>query len=558
MARVKSFFESRRATMIAGSLLFVVAVSATANPGAVKRQASATATKTSIDFESLTGCHMHGPTQFCMDGSDEYQMILEATMTKDPPTSYTDCHSHGSDTYCMNPNGGEVQVLVEGATATTQTAKETAAAKKDEITAVSDCHMHEASLRFVSNKTSYCIGPSSSEYYVQTTITNTEEYPAQLTSCHSHGEETYCMSDDGEAPILPAADVESGKADPQQEHCHFHAGVEHCVGGGSEEGGQRDCGRKDRDYKIGIRIGMLFVVLVASSIGVFGPILMSTFVPVRSNIVLTILKQFGTGVIISTAFVHLFTHAFMMFGNECLGELQYEATTAAIVMAGLFISFLIEFCVQRAMRWQLTKKTETDSAYLPPKAVEKAEMANITIMEAGIIFHSILIGITLVVAGDSFFITLSIVIIFHQLFEGIALGTRIASLGYGQMPLALGHSHSHSTPPPSVERTGTSTVPLWKKLVLASGFAVVTPIGMAIGIGVLNVFNGNDPATLIAIGTLDALSAGILVWVGLVEMWAQDWMLGGELSDASPLTTLLALFGLVCGMVLMSLLGKWA
>jgi solute carrier family 39 (zinc transporter), member 1/2/3 len=46
----------------------------------------------------------------------------------------------------MNPNGGEVQVLVEGATAATQTAKETATANKDEITAVSDCHMHEASL----------------------------------------------------------------------------------------------------------------------------------------------------------------------------------------------------------------------------------------------------------------------------------------------------------------------------------------------------------------------------------------------------------------------------
>lgn len=50
---------------------------------------------------------------------------------------------------------------------------------------------------------------------------------------------------------------------------------------------------------------MLFVVLVASSIGVFGPILMSTFVPVRFELVLTILKQFGTGIIISTAFVHV-------------------------------------------------------------------------------------------------------------------------------------------------------------------------------------------------------------------------------------------------------------
>ncbi|KAJ4258785.1 high-affinity Zn(2+) transporter zrt1 [Fusarium torreyae] len=558
MARTKSFFESRRATMLAGALLFAVAVSASANPGAIKRQATetatATATKTGVDFESLTGCHNHGSTQFCMAGTAEYQIVpdAEATATEEPPSSYTDCHNHGSDTYCMNPNGtGEVQVLGEDATAPTQTAKETGSASADKITAVSDCHMHETSL--------------SSEYYVQTTITNTEEYPAQLTGCHSHGDETYCMSDDGEAPILAAEDVESGEADPDEEHCHFHAGVEHCVGGshGSEGEGERSCGRTDREYKIGIRIGMLFVVLVASAIGVFGPILMSTFTPVRSNIVLIILKQFGTGVIISTAFVHLFTHASMMFGNECLGELLYEATTAAIVMAGLFISFLIEFLVQRTMRWQATKKAETEEMTISPKAVEKAEMANITIMEMGIIFHSLLIGITLVVAGDSFFITLSIVIIFHQLFEGIALGTRIASLGYGLTPLAIAHSHAHmhshsSTPPPAAERTGPSTVPLWKKLLLASGFALVTPIGMAIGIGVLNVFNGNNPSTLIAIGTLDALSAGILVWVGLVEMWAHDWMLGGELTDAGPVTTTLAMFGLLCGMVLMSLLGKWA
>ncbi|CVK86518.1 related to zinc transporter [Fusarium mangiferae] len=436
-------------------------------------------------------------------------------------------------------------------------------AAAETITAVTNCYIDEGSL--------FCMGPSSSEYYVHTTVTNTEEYPAQLTSCHSHGEETYCMSEDGKVPIFPAAAVETGKPDTQQEHCHYHAGVEHCVGGG----GTRDCGRKDKPYKIGIRVGMLFVVLAASCVGVFGPILMSTFAPVRSNLVLTILKQFGTGIVVSTAFSHLFTHAFMMLGNECVGDLQYEGTTAAIVMAGLFISFLVELCAVRALRRQSTEKTDIDSASLSPKAMEKAEMANISIMEAGIIFHSLrtsitlflhtptnvsVIGITLVAAGDKFFITLTIVIIFHQLFEGIALGTRIASLGYGNIytPLVLSHSHSHSTPPPIVERTGTSTVPLWKKLVLASGFAIVTPVGMAIGIGVLKVFNGNDPATLIAIGTLDALSAGILVWVGLVEMLAHDWMLGGELADASLRTTLLALFALVGGIVLMSLLGKWA
>ena len=102
-----------------------------------------------------------------------------------------------------------------------------------------------------------------------------------------------------------------------------------------------------------------------------------------------------------------------------------------------------------------------------------------------------------------------------------------------------------------------------KKLGLASLFAFVTPIGMAIGIGVLHQFNGNDPSTIVAIGTLDALSAGILVWVGVVEMWSADWMTGmhgqkAELADADMVTVCVAGFGLVCGLVLMSLLGKWA
>lgn len=140
-----------------------------------------------------------------------------------------------------------------------------------------------------------------------------------------------------------------------------------------------------------------------------------------------------------------------------------------------------------------------------------------------------MIGLTLVVAGDSGFITLFIVIVFHQMFEGLALGSRISEL---QIRMA-------------------------EKLTMAGAFAVVTPIGMAIGIGVLNQFNGNDPSTIIAIGTLDALSAGILLYVGLVEMLAHDWM-HGELSRAPIRHVIPAAISLVAGLVLMSVLGKWA
>jgi zinc transporter 1/2/3 len=140
------------------------------------------------------------------------------------------------------------------------------------------------------------------------------------------------------------------------------------------------------------------------------------------------------------------------------------------------------------------------------------------------------IGVTLIVAGDSAYISLFIVIIFHQAFEGLALGSRIAELG-------------HAT--------------LQNKLLMALAFALITPIGMAIGLGVINTFNGNDRNTLIAMGTLDALSAGILTWASLVDMVSHDWMYG-DMKDAPPVRTALGMLSLIAGMVLMGLLGKWA
>lgn len=189
------------------------------------------------------------------------------------------------------------------------------------------------------------------------------------------------------------------------------------------------------------------------------------------------------------------------------------------------------------------------------------------------------IGLTLVVAGDSFFLTLFVVILFHQIFEGLALGTRIATIGtHDNCEVIQNHSPvrdnaqdtDKSANSPTEETAGVAStaapqygLSMKKKLSLAALFAFVTPIGMAIGIGVLHKFNGNDKSTLIAIGTLDALSAGILVWVGVVEMWAADWMIGShghkaELAEADMLTVGLAGSGLVAGLALMSLLGKWA
>ncbi|KAI1206121.1 Zip-domain-containing protein [Annulohypoxylon truncatum] len=431
------------------------------------------------------------------------------------------------------------------------------------FTAVSDCHQHEASV--------FCLH-GTTELQVVVPTTTTAEIPPSYTGCHGHDDEYFCVAPDGsDVQVIgfnsgssTGVDSEEGSTNNGSggQNCHFHAGVEHCTDTENEQSQsiEEKCSRRDREYNVPLRIGLLFVILVTSFIGVAGPIFLKPVLPRKFQTVFIVLKQFGTGVVIATAFVHLLTHAQLMFSNECIGELQYEGTTAAIVMAGLFLAFTVETISHR-----LARKFWTRSRY-------NDEVVGVAVLEAGIIFHSLLIGVTLVVSGDSFFITLFVVILFHQMFEGIALGTRIASVGHHIRDETRNADHTPpviteflsdrgpkptSTPDSVEENKNWKSLSMPKKLLMAVPFALITPIGMAIGIGVLRQFNGNDPSTLIALGTLDALSAGILIWVGVVEMWAGDWMFG-ELANASFAETSLAGFGLIGGLVLMCLLGKWA
>ncbi|KAF4469286.1 zinc transporter [Fusarium albosuccineum] len=490
-------------------VIFSAAASAAANLAPRQTQAP-TASTDAPQVTAITDCHLHASELYCFAGETEYLVDVKVTATTDVPSRYTDCHSHGSDMYCVDSDGEDVSVQAEGSES-------------------EEDHDHEHS----------------------------EEE-------HSHEEEE-------------SSEAESSG---ENEHCHFHAGVEHCTGGSDSEseeaGSSSSCQPRQRDYNIGLRVGLLFVILATSALGVFGPILLHKMMPAKLNLVLIVLKQFGTGIIISTAFIHLFTHAFLMFSNECIGELGYEATTSAILMAGLFLSFLIEYIGHRIVLAKTRasaglSQSERKGVFL------STEVVSILVMEVGILFHSLLIGLTLVVSGDEYFITLFVVILFHQMFEGIALGSRIATIGTiadakvvstvrtSQETSSAQDSDKAPTPTETVSSEEEIPVGLTmkKKLGLAALFAFITPIGMAIGIGVLQQFNGNDKSTLIAIGTLDALSAGILVWVGVVEMWAGDWMTGAhghkaELADADLITTALAGLGLVSGLVIMSLLGKWA
>lgn len=64
---------------------------------------------------SITGCHFHGTTQYCVD-SNGVEGVVEGGPTATGsavPSQYTGCHQHGDDTYCLAEDGEEVEFVAE-------------------------------------------------------------------------------------------------------------------------------------------------------------------------------------------------------------------------------------------------------------------------------------------------------------------------------------------------------------------------------------------------------------------------------------------------------------
>jgi zinc transporter 1/2/3 len=49
-------------------------------------------------------------------------------------------------------------------------------------------------------------------------------------------------------------------------------------------------------------------------------------------------------------------------------------------------------------------------------------------------------------------------------------------------------------------------------------YAITTPVGIAVGLGIRNTYNPNSTTASIVSGVMDSLSAGILLYTGLVEV----------------------------------------
>ncbi|KAG6845512.1 hypothetical protein H0H87_008409 [Tephrocybe sp. NHM501043] len=160
-----------------------------------------------------------------------------------------------------------------------------------------------------------------------------------------------------------------------------------------------------------------------------------------------------------------------------------------------------------------------------------AQIIGVAILEFGVALHSILIGLTLAVDPD--FKVLFVVLVFHQTFEGLGIGSRLA-----YMRLAPKYN--------------------WVPVAGAALYGITTPLGIAIGLGVRTTYNPGSTTALVVSGTLDSLSSGILVYTGLVELLAHEFLFNKEMMDGSNRKIAYAVGSMFLGCALMALLGRWA
>ncbi|KAJ7969285.1 Fe(2+) transport protein 1-like [Quillaja saponaria] len=151
------------------------------------------------------------------------------------------------------------------------------------------------------------------------------------------------------------------------------------------------------------------------------------------------------------------------------------------------------------------------------------------VLELGIIVHSVVIGLSLGASNNTCTIRgLIAALCFHQMFEGMGLGGCILQAEFKFL----------------------------KKVIMVFFFSVTTPFGIALGIALSNTYEENSPKALITVGLLNASSAGLLIYMALVDLLAADFM-GPKLQSSIKLQ-IKSYVAVLLGSGTMSLLAKWA
>ncbi|KAK9057551.1 hypothetical protein SSX86_022387 [Deinandra increscens subsp. villosa] len=337
---------------------------------------------------------------------------------------------------------------------------------------------------------------------------------------------------------------------------------------------------RDGDAAATLKLISMFVIFLTSVIGISAPVMLARLFhgkPLYDKAIL-IIKCFAAGVILSTSLVHVLPDAYNALadchvsshhpwkdfpfsglitligvltallvdltatshvdgyshghGSGSHGDGNKEVVTGGYTRIGDDVELdlkksavEIEVVEAEEERRRLKEEEEEEMVKLKQKMVSQ-------VLEIGIIFHSVIIGVTMGMSQNQCTIKpLVAALAFHQIFEGMGLGGCIAQAGF---------------------KFGTTAY-------MCIMFSITTPMGIALGMILFSItgYDDSNPNALIMEGLLGSLSSGILIYMGLVDLIALDFFHNKLMSSETWLKKI-SFLALVLGSTSMSILALWA
>lgn len=318
-----------------------------------------------------------------------------------------------------------------------------------------------------------------------------------------------------------------------------------------------------------LKLISLIVIFVTSVVGISSPVMLARLFhgkPAYDKAIL-IIKCFAAGVILSTSLVHVLPDAF-----DALADCQVSSRhpwkdfpfSGLITLIGVLTALLVDLTATSHVdsyshghghgksnnQYKPIGASEEMVASRKKSAESGVELGGIgegktaeevvkmkqrlvsQVLEIGIIFHSVIIGLTMGMSQNQCTIRpLVAALAFHQIFEGMGLGGCIAQAGFS---------------------FGTTAY-------MCFMFSVTTPMGIVLGMIIFSLtgYDDSNPNALILEGLLGSLSSGILIYMGLVDLIALDFF-HNKLMSSEPWLKKASFVALVLGSTSMSILALWA
>lgn len=293
------------------------------------------------------------------------------------------------------------------------------------------------------------------------------------------------------------------------------------------------------------------VLLIVSFAGVGFPFLaMHTNQSLLEATWFQLTRVLCTGLVVGVALLHVLADA-----EEYLKPVSDYPVADAAALGGIFLMVTIQelgmMCMKFLRGRASSKHTEdapmeegllqADHSHGHSHSYPSMELRDIDLtgkpferlvvymMEASIMVHSVLVGVALGVLQEGVAIlSLGAALLFHQFFEGLALGAVAVKAGFG----------------------------LQSSWHLFLTFSLSCPGGVVLGIHFANQYDPQNHRQAWALGMLNALAAGTLLHIGLVELLPEDFAHKNYHGHKPhPLARLLALF---MGGTIMAILAIWA